>query len=357
MASYIKSALSQNRNYILEIKTVSPNINSITCDSNNKLLLTVSVKDFMGNPVSKVRINTAVANGIGEVFPKYGLTDDDGDCIVTYVPPAIKQSDVEKFKNNIPIKASISSSIAKVNITRTFEIAIKPIPIVYIHGYQESKNVFTSMDNYLVKSGFESGFFSYDSNEGVELSAYDLAKFLEESRLYYLDRGLQVKSFNIICHSMGGLVARYYTCSDKYWVSNDVNKLIFIATPHKGSHIASIGASIYDDYGIRDLQPDSDLINKIFPKLFNKGLNSTIQTANILGQYDEVVSFDSASLEEWDIKTEVYNVGENNLTVDSILKGTFMPALNHENILSNTKVFERIEEMLYQDLKFPTYLQ
>ena len=29
-----------------------------------------------------------------------------------------------------------------------------------------------------------------------------------------------------------------------------------------------------------------------------------------------------------------YNVGENNLTVDSILKGTFMPALNHENILT-----------------------
>ena len=172
-----------------------------------------------------------------------------------------------------------------------------------------------------------------------------------------MERGLKVKSFNIICHSMGGLVARYYTCSDRYWISNDINKMIFIATPHKGSHIASIGASIYDDYGIRDLQPDSDLLNKILPRMFNKGLNSTIQTANILGQYDEVVTFDSASLEEWDIKTEVYNVGENNLTVDSILKGKFMPALNHENILSNTKVFERIEEMLYQDLKFPAYLK
>ena len=88
-------------------------------------------------------------------------------------------------------------------------------------------------------------------------------------------------------------------------------------------------------------------------------MNGSHQSAFVVQPISSVPShaFDSASLEEWDIKTEVYNVGENNLTVDSILKGTFMPALNHENILSNTKVFERIEEMLYQDLKFPTYLQ
>ena len=357
ITTYIKSALNSNKNYILEINTVSPNIKSVTCDPNNKVLMVVSVKDFMGKPIPRIKVDNKVENGVGELTPQYGVTNDDGDCLITYTPPKLTNKNVDKFKNNIPISAKISTSISKANMKKSLEIGIKRIPLIYIHGYQESKNVFNSMDNYLTKDGFESGFFSYDSNEGVENSASLFAKFLEESRAYYLDKGLKVQSFDIICHSMGGLVARYYTCSDDYWQYNDVNKLIFIATPHKGSHIASIGASIYDDYGIRDLQPDSKLLTDEIPKMFNKGLNSTIQTANILGQYDEVVTFDSASLDEWDIKTEVYNVGESNLSVDGILKGTFISALNHKNILSNTKVFNRIEEMLYKDLNYPTYVQ
>lgn len=357
VTTYIKSALNSNKNYILEVNTVSPNIKSITCDPNNKLLVLVSVRDFMGKPIPRIKVDNKVENGVGEISPQYGVTDEDGNCLITYTPPELSNKNIDKFKNNIPLNAIISSSIPKANTKKSLEIGIKRIPIVYIHGYQESKNVFNSMDNYLTKMGFESGFFSYDSNEGVETSAELFAKFLEESRTYYLDKGLKVQSFDVICHSMGGLVARYYTCSDNYWKASDVNKLIFIATPHKGSHIASIGASIYDDLGIRDLQPDSQVIKEEFPKMFNKGLNSTIQTANILGEYDEVVTFDSSSLDEWDIKTEIYNVGDSNLSVDGILKGTFMSALNHKNILSNTKVFNRIEDMLYKDLKYPTYLQ
>ena len=357
VTTYIKSALNSNKNYILEVNTVSPNIKSVTCDPNNKLLVLVSVRDFMGKPIPRIKVDNKVENGVGEISPQYGVTDEDGNCLITYTPPELSNKNIDKFKNNIPLNAIISSSIPKANTKKSLEIGIKRTPIVYIHGYQESKNVFNSMDNYLTKMGFESGFFSYDSNEGVETSAELFAKFLEESRTYYLDKGLKVQSFDVICHSMGGLVARYYTCSDNYWKASDVNKLIFIATPHKGSHIASIGASIYDDLGIRDLQPDSQVIKEEFPKMFNKGLNSTIQTANILGEYDEVVTFDSSSLDEWDIKTEIYNVGDSNLSVDGILKGTFMSALNHKNILSNTKIFNRIEDMLYKDLKYPTYLQ
>ncbi|NQU16703.1 MAG: hypothetical protein HQ564_01450 [Candidatus Saganbacteria bacterium] len=39
--------------------------------------------------------------------------------------------------------------------------------------------------------------------------------------------------FIIICHSMGGLAARYYLTSGFY--KNDINKIIFLDTPHLGS--------------------------------------------------------------------------------------------------------------------------
>ncbi|MDO8261548.1 MAG: LamG-like jellyroll fold domain-containing protein, partial [Candidatus Magasanikbacteria bacterium] len=38
---------------------------------------------------------------------------------------------------------------------------------------------------------------------------------------------------DLVAHSMGGLVARYYIVSDYY--ENDVDKLVFLGTPHKGS--------------------------------------------------------------------------------------------------------------------------
>ncbi len=356
IASYFMMVFHSSRDYILEIEPINQSVKNITIDRENKLLFRVIVRDFMGNKVPRVRISAYEENSLGDVVPRYSTTDKDGECLVTYIPPKMTNENIEKLKNNIPIKANIITKIHKNKGQKNLEIGIKNIPIVYVHGYRESKNVFVSMNNYFEKKGFEGNFFSYDSNDKIENSAYELSNFLKEIRLKYLEKGLKVKSFYLICHSMGGLVTRYYTCSDVYWKSRDVNKLIFISTPHKGSHIASLGESIYDDDGIKDLQPDGKLLNEEFPKLFNRGLNNTIQTANILGQYDEVVEFDSASLEDWNIKTEVYNIGDNTLNVNNILNGSFIWASNHNNILSNTKIFEHLEEMLYKDLSLPAYI-
>ena len=356
MVSCFKMVFYNTRDYILNVEVVNQNIKDITIDEDNRLLLRVSVKDFMGNSVMGVRVDTYEENGVGKVVPKYSTTDKNGECLVTYIPPKLTDENIEKLKNNVPIKANIISTICKKKIEKNLEIGIKNIPIVYVHGYREGRGIFVSMDNYFEEKGFESIFFSYNSKDKISDSANELSDFLKKSRQEYLEKGLKVKSFYLICHSMGGVVARYYTCSDKYWEANDVKKVIFISTPHKGSHIAALGEGLYDDSGIKDLNPGSKLLNEDFNNLFNKGLNNTIQTANILGQYDEVVGIDSASLEEWNIKTEVYNVGDNSLNVNSILDGTFVDAPNHKNILSNTKVFERLEEMLYKDLFFPTYI-
>lgn len=355
--SYFMLMINSSKDYILEINTVTQNVKDITFDEENKLLLLVSVRDFMGNKVPRVSVDTYEENSLGEITPRHGITNKNGECLVTYIPPKMTNDNIEKLKNNVPIKANIITSIHNKRNKKNIEVGIKNIPIVYVHGYREGKNVFVSMNNYFEKKGFLGKFFSYESDDRIGNSANELGEFLEDSRLKYLNEGIKVKSFNLICHSMGGLVARCYTCSDQYWKSYDVKKLIFISTPHKGSHIASLGESLYDDLGLKDLKPDSNFINKELPLLFNKGLNNTIQTANILGQYDEVVEFDSASLEDWNIKTEVYNVGDNTLNVNSIMNGTFINALNHKNILSNTRIFERLEEMLYRDLPLPIFVR
>jgi hypothetical protein len=87
--------------------------------------------------------------------------------------------------------------------------------------------------------------------------------------------------------------------------------------------------------------------------MINKGLNDRIQVGSMIGQYDEVVSPENASLKEWGIKTEVFNVGESNLTMDKLLNGSITEAANHKTILSNSRVFARILEMLTGELPYP----
>lgn len=351
------SFMLHNKDYIIDMRTITPNVKSVTCDPKNKVFLVITVRDFKGNVVPNTRIDLSVKNYVGKLDKKHVSTDAGGECIVTYIPPSITDDVMNLLKNGEDVSAQISAKIHKSKSESVVELGISRIPIVYIHGYQESKEIFNSIANYFDSKGYSEDFFSYDSSKRVVDNAKDFAKFLEDSRLKYLNEGQKVRSFNVVCHSMGGLVARVYTCSDEYWKEVDVNKLVFISTPHRGSHVAPIGASLYDDDGVRDLEPDSELIAKDFPNMFNKGLNNKIETLNILGQYDEVVSGDAASLEEWGIKTELYNVGSNNLTIDSILDGSFISAENHKSILSNTRVFERIEEFLNARGKFPMYLK
>lgn len=351
------NAMIHNRDYILEMQTISPNVSNITCDSSNKIFLLISVRDFKGNMVPRTRVDVSVNNGVGKVSEKHIMTDDSGECVVAYIPPDITDDSAAPIREGKSLNAKISANIYKSKKKSILELGIKRIPIIYVHGYKEHKEVFNSMANYFETKGYSSEFFSYDSSKRITESAQELGDFLESSRMKYLREGLKVKSFDVVCHSMGGLVARVYTCSDRYWKMSDVNKLVFLSTPHKGSHVAPIGASLYDDDGVRDLQPDSKLLEKDFPSMFNKGLNNKIETLNILGQYDEVVAFDAASLDEWGIKTELYNVGNNSLTINSILDGSFISAENHKNILSNNKVFGRVEEFLERGGNFPIYLK
>ena len=153
---------------------------------------------------------------------------------------------------------------------------------------------------------------------------------------------------------MGGLVARYYTCSSDYAVRSDVRKLIFISVPQKGSPFASLGLQYYDDSGIRDLVPDSGLYSSAFPSMINAGLNPSIQTSSLLGRFDEVVGAESANLSEWKIETELFDLGESNFTIDKLLTGEILQAANHKLILYNKKVYQRVQQMLESQMPYPS---
>lgn len=363
--NFINSAAINTTGLDITLTLASPEINTITADPDNLLLLKAQVRDSYGNCIEGARIRLHLAGvydpeplpadkgretekhteNLGRIPEEEGLSGTGGAFYAAYSPPAALDNDLSGIKITANIEGSKASS--------TLTVKLVPVPVVLVHGYQATHEIFSGLAGYLQEQGFSTLTIDYNSRAGVAPAAEELSDYLAIKKADLAASGIQTARFDIIAHSMGGLVARYYTSSSDYAKNGNVRKLIFFSVPQKGSYFATLGQKYFNDASISDMSSDSELFTHAYPEMINEGLNPSIQTASILGMYDEVVSTSSADLKDWDIDTEIYEVGENNLTVDKLLTGELLNATNHKLILYNGKVFKRIVEMLKTNLPFP----
>ncbi|MFH1583200.1 MAG: hypothetical protein ABIB72_02690, partial [Candidatus Falkowbacteria bacterium] len=80
-------------------------------------------------------------------------------------------------------------------------------------GYEEGKTLFA---------------FPYEWRQDNTLTAYQLKQKIDEVKNI-----CDCDKVDVVAHSMGGLVVRAYAESDYY--GNDIDQLVFLGTPHKGS--------------------------------------------------------------------------------------------------------------------------
>ena len=149
------------------------------------------------------------------------------------------------------------------------EPAWDKIPIIFIHGWQPPHQ---SCDNYKLVEPFTQMRKSLwkSSNWGI-LANFEFFTF---SYLTFFDIGyngeiLKTKIDNqfgdrddivLICHSMGGLVGRYYV--EKLGGSTHVNTVITCGTPHRGSSLAHNAGPFLPTGGTNSLKPE--VINGVF---------------------------------------------------------------------------------------------
>jgi hypothetical protein len=349
IVSYIRYELYPKSDMHIYISLINPKVRVIEADPSNKLYLKVKVVDNSGKAIPKAHIQLILNRKLGELQPANTWADKDGESLISYIPPSCIDSQLVKGNINLTITASLYQK----EISNSVEIELTRTPVVYVHGYKADGSAFDNMKEYLSSLGIQGAAIAYRSEDGVVVSSQKLNSFLKQQTEVYLSRGIQVANYDIITHSLGGLVARYYSCSNDYIRNNNIRKIIFISVPQKGSPWASIAENYFNDQGIKDLIPDNLLLTKIMPSMINEGLNNRIQTGSIAVQYDEVVSVESASLEEWGINTEIFNIGENNLTMDNLINGNILDAVNHKSVINNKKVFEKVEGMLVSKLPYP----
>jgi triacylglycerol lipase len=122
--------------------------------------------------------------------------------------------------------------------------------VVLVHGYGGNRSAFLPLSLYLRAHGLRQLLaFDYRASEGVEQAARALRDFLRRSV-----RGGRV---DLVCHSLGGLVARVYL--EMLGGARRVDHCITLGTPHRGTYNAYWLLSRVG----RELRPDSSVLERL----------------------------------------------------------------------------------------------
>ena len=130
-------------------------------------------------------------------------------------------------------------------------------PVVFVHGYSGSTLVnFSAMIGWFKNDGYPSNhlkYYTYNSLKGVKYGAEQLKIKVNEA----LSQTGKTK-VDLVCHSMGGLVARYYM--KNLGGAAKVKQVVYVATPHRGTSWAYVD---FITQACKDMRPGSAILNSI----------------------------------------------------------------------------------------------
>lgn len=126
------------------------------------------------------------------------------------------------------------------------------VPVVFVHGYFQNRVDFLYLAHHMRQRGFGPLYgFNYNWLRAVPNIAESLARFVEVVR-----KETGAPAVDLVCHSMGGLVAGHALAKD----ATLVRRVVTIATPHRGISYRGpiLGASrgmLRKGHGLAQLAP------------------------------------------------------------------------------------------------------
>lgn len=147
-------------------------------------------------------------------------------------------------------------------------------PVLLLHGLFHNRAVWFLMKQRLEQCGFTVVTVNLPSFAMVETLARKIAEAVEETLVTY-----DVEQVDIVGHSMGGLLARYYI----EFLDGDkrVNHCILLGTPNAGSKLAPFALTPMG----RDLMPGSDFLTE----LNAAPISSKVRYISIFSRHDNLV--------------------------------------------------------------------
>ena len=191
----------------------------------------------------------------------------------------------------------------------------KEFPIVFIPGYTMNRGYFFLYAKGLQKRGYNVFVFS---PKKIFDSISDIAMQLE----YKVDEVLKETGKDkviLVGHSMGGLLARYYT--QRLSGKPHVVKIITIGTPHFGTKLSPFG------YGknARDMEVNSKFLSDLNKDVDE--LQKNVKLLSILSKSDNlVIPYQNSILPNFE-KYIVDHLGHNSLMISSEIYGKIVNEL------------------------------
>lgn len=348
----LKLMFSSDDSVIISYNVFPEQFKTFCTDGASSMLLDISLYDSQNAPVPYSLINIETDNFNAVIKPRYPITDKNGRAVIRFIPklPPIDNYEGINLKD-IPVSITIS---AKKSTPAVWNGNLSMPPVLLIHGFQDTSESLVPMKNYLESRGVRVFSMDYSTNGDFEVMANILEQTLDTIKSECKQTGVLANRVNIVAHSLGGLIVRYYTCRRSYIKNRDVNKIIFINVPHHGTPWAEAGAELLVSPLLKELYPTSNLYTSVFPDSINMGLNHTIQVANIALDNDEVVPLIGSSLDSWGINTKIYHIGEEPLDIKSLTEEPLSGETRHRQILFFIPVFEEVLRYLINDLPYPS---
>jgi pimeloyl-ACP methyl ester carboxylesterase len=133
-------------------------------------------------------------------------------------------------------------------------------PIILIHGWNGGEFTWPAPARLIqLEQQLERDIFFFNYRTGIVANRYPPIEVLEEQ----LDRFLiPYKQVDIVAHSMGGLLVRQYLSHHR---ENPVRRLLFLSTPHFGSHASQLltglaSISAVGNIQAAEIQPGSNFL-------------------------------------------------------------------------------------------------
>jgi pimeloyl-ACP methyl ester carboxylesterase len=188
-------------------------------------------------------------------------------------------------------------------------------PVILLHGFAMNRTNWIWLGRRLAARGIGPLYgTSYFSPQPVRRSAQQLADYIESVRAQ--ERAQRV---DIVAHSLGGTVARYYI--ERLGGARHVHRLVTIGSPHRGTAVAHFGPLIPS---ARDSRIDSPLYAEMGPVIAREGLMYT----SIWSRSDAIIEPPESS--------SIAPAGEDRVFDD----------LGHLSLLLSSRVIDTVAERL-----------
>ncbi|MBF0408249.1 MAG: alpha/beta fold hydrolase [Candidatus Riflebacteria bacterium] len=217
----------------------------VTADGISVLCVTLNLAGISGPvKVQKPRIGALLDEKGSEIET---IKSGEHETRIFYKPP-----DYISEKDLVPAKLpGIATPAWKAEVPLIFEcgngkkisrtLDVYRPPVILVHGFTGSLDSLASISSWLQLNKFDvvhEEYFNRDPNDrkgsSIEAQAEKLEKHVENTVLSYRQNDIKLTKLDLLAHSMGGLISRYYLKSIDADQPTVVRKLIMIATPNHG---------------------------------------------------------------------------------------------------------------------------